>query len=127
VNTDLKASYWQVSALGFGAMRLPIVGNDQSHIDETEAIQIIRYAFDHCVNYVDAAYSYHGGNSEILVGKVLQNGYRAKSRLATKMSIRRVDKPSDFERIFSEQLQKLARTQSIVTELASILKKSISI
>lgn len=95
---------WQVSALGFGAMHLPTIGNDRSHINETVAIQMIRYAIDHGVNYVDTTYPYHGGNREILVGKTLQNGYRAKTRLATKMPIRRVTAAVDLERIFLEQL-----------------------
>ena len=99
---------WKVSALGFGAMRLPSTGTEMSSpVDETEAIRIMRYAIDHGVNYFDTAYMYHMGNSEKIVGRMLQDGYREKIRLATKMPVNMIQAAEEFERIFNEQLARL--------------------
>jgi predicted aldo/keto reductase-like oxidoreductase len=98
---------WKASALGFGVMRLPTIGGDAAKIDDSLATRMIRYAIDHGVNYLDTAYSYHGGNSEPFLRKVLQEGYREKVKLATKMPTWLVSSQQDMDKYLDEQLARL--------------------
>ena len=102
---------WKVSALGFGCMRLPTIDNDYGRIDEPEATRMVRHAIDHGVNYIDTAYGYHEGNSERFVGRVLQDGYREKVHLATKLPCWEVKTAADFDRLLNEQMEKLLADQ----------------
>ncbi len=97
------------SALGFGAMRLPTIGDDPANIDTPKAEAMIRYALDHGVNYIDTAYAYHGGASETFLGKLLQGADRHRAKIATKLPAWKVETADDFDRVFDEQLTRLDR------------------
>lgn len=98
---DLK-----LSALGLGAMRLPVTGGKDADIDEAATAEMIRYAFDHGVNYYDTAWGYHGGNSEIVMGRVLRSYPREKFYLATKFPGYDLANMTKVEEIFEKQLEK---------------------
>ncbi len=98
-----------VSALGFGCMRLPTTdGVPQSEaIDEAATVRMIRRAVDEGVNYIDTAYPYHNGRSEVVVGLALRDGYRDKVMIATKSPVWQIAKPADFDAYLAEQLARL--------------------
>ncbi len=104
----------KVSALGFGAMRLPIIDGRSDAIDEELARAMIRRAIDAGVNYVDTAFPYHGtsrsehGQSEPFVGRTLADGYRERVLLATKMPSWLIESREDMERHLDGQLERLA-------------------
>lgn len=98
---------WKVSALGFGTMRLPIFNSDQTNVNMPETTKLIRYAIDRGVNYIDTAYTYHEGNSEVAVGKALEGKYRQKVKIATKLSVYAVNVKEDLDKMLNMQMQRL--------------------
>jgi predicted aldo/keto reductase-like oxidoreductase len=88
-------------------MRLPVLEDDSSKINEPLAMEMMRHAIDQGLNYVDTAYPYHQEQSERFVGKTLRDGYREKIRLATKMPCWKVEEAADFDRLLDEQRKRL--------------------
>jgi hypothetical protein len=102
----------RVSTLGFGCMRFPIVEEKTSLIDKPKAEEMLLKAIDCGVNYFDTAYPYHGGESESFLGEFHKKyALRDKIYLATKLPSWKIEKYEDFEKYFSEQLEKLQTEQ----------------
>jgi hypothetical protein len=99
---DFGTTGLKVSALGFGAMRLPMKGE---HVDEDRAIAAIHRAFELGVNYIDSAYFYCNHESETVVGKALK-GWRDKVIVSTKNPDSSVDGDA-WRKVLDEQMRKL--------------------
>ena len=97
----------QGSAFGLGCMRFNGEASGDSVINEEKAIRLIRRAIDGGVTYLDTAYVYLDRTSEIVVGKALQDGYRDKVTIATKMPTEAVHDRASMEALLEEELGKL--------------------
>ena len=98
----------EVSPIGFGCMRFPVSDpDDKSTIVKEEAMKMVRHAIDNGVNYLDTAWMYHNFKSEDFMGEVLQDGYREKVHLATKLPIWLVESEDDVMKYLDIQLEKL--------------------
>ena len=93
-----------LSRLGFGAMRLPV--KEDKSIDEAVVFEMVDYAMSHGVNYYDTAYPYHGGYSEVVLGKALNRYPRDTWYLADKYPGHQIADSYDPAAIFEEQLKK---------------------
>ena len=98
---------WEVSALGFGCMRLPSRSFSLMGADFDESKRIIRYGIDRGINYIDTAWPYHLGESEKFLGEILKDGYREKVKLVTKLPMFLVRRSEDFERYLNQQMERL--------------------
>ncbi len=95
----------ETSLLGFGCMRFPVTADGK--IDRAEAERMMDKAIAAGVNYIDTAYPYHDGESEIVVGNVLKKYPRDSFYLATKLPVWFVKSVEDVDRLLNEQLEKL--------------------
>ncbi len=96
----------ELSALGMGAMRLPVFDGDDAKIDEAAAAKMVDYAMKQGINYYDTAWGYHGGNSELVMGRILKNYPRDSFYLATKFPGYDLSNMDKVEEIFEKQLEK---------------------
>lgn len=101
-----------VSALGFGCMRLPTLGSPD-RIDEEISTELLHEAIESGINYIDTAWFYHStstgqaGSSEPFVGRALRNGWRERVHLATKLPQQLVATRDDMDRFLERQLERL--------------------
>jgi len=96
----------QLSALGFGCMRLPTVGGNDANVNEAEAARLIARAMEGGVNYYDTAWGYHAGNSETVMGRILKQYPRDSFYLASKFPGYDLSNMGKVEEIFDQQLEK---------------------
>lgn len=112
-----------LSRLGFGAMRLPVL--EGGAVDEAHVERMVDYAMAHGINYFDTAYPYHGGQSEKVMGRCLKKYPRESFYLATKFPGHQISQSYDPAAIFEEQLQKCGVTYFDFYLLHNVYEKSI--
>lgn len=96
----------QLSALGMGAMRLPVIDKNDEKIDEEATAKMVKCAIEEGINYFDTAWGYHGGHSELVMGKVLSEYPRESFYLASKFPGYDLANMPKVEEIFEKQLEK---------------------
>ena len=96
----------KLSALGLGAMRLPVLDGEDDKVDQKAALEMVDYAISHGVNYFDTAWGYHGGHSETTLGKALCRHPRESFFLADKFPGYDLSNMGKVEEIFEEQLKR---------------------
>ncbi len=100
VNKEEKSA----SLLGFGCMRFPTLENGDVNLEESK--RMIDYAVNNGVNYIDTAWPYHGGKSELIVKEIIKDYDRESFYLADKLPLWECKTNEDIDRIFHEQLEK---------------------
>ncbi len=96
----------ETSLLGFGCMRLPV---KDGKIDRERTAAMIDTAYKAGVNYFDTAYPYHGGESEPVVGEILNRYDRSSYFLATKLPCWEIHSLDDAKKMLDKQLQRLQK------------------
>ncbi|WP_195932138.1 aldo/keto reductase [Turicibacter sanguinis] len=95
--------------LGFGFMRLPVLGEgDITNVDYEQINEMVDIFLNRGFTYFDTAYMYHRYMSESILKKTLVERHpRDSYTVATKMPTMFLKVEEDLERIFNEQLKKI--------------------
>ena len=105
----------KVSIIGLGGYH---IGNPH---DESEGIRIIQSAIDNGINFLDNCWDYHGGDSEVRMGKALKGAYRSKVFLMTKIDGR--DKKTAASQI-EDSLRRLQTDTIDLMQLHEVIRMS---
>ena len=98
----------QVSRLGFGVMRLPArKKGDWNSVNYTRSVEVLRAAMEAGVNLFDTHHGYHGGKSEIAIGKALAGWKGQHIYVQTKTPWYKEEPTEYFEKLLYEALEKL--------------------
>ncbi len=108
---ELGSTGKNISILGFGCMRLPVLNGKYDAVDRDYSVALIRKAIDCGVNYLDTAYPYHNGQSETVIAEALKDGYREKVFIADKLPSWLVQKRVDMDHYLNKQLERLQTDQ----------------
>ena len=95
-----------VSGLGMGCMRFPLVNGNNAVVDEVAAGEMIHSLMEQGVNYYDTAWGYHEGTAEAVMGRLLSPFPRDSYFLASKFPGYDLNNMSKVEEIFEEQLRR---------------------
>ena len=111
-----------LSILGFGAMRFPLV---DEKIDRSKAFELLDAGLDGGINYIDTAYVYNNGDSEVLLGEYLAEdpSRREKAYVATKLPVWDLKQDGDQNALFETQLSRLQSETSDFYLLHAINKR----
>lgn len=94
----------KLSKLGLGCMRLPV--KEDKTIDEEQVYKMVDYALENGINYIDTAFPYHEGLSEVVIGKALSKHDRKSFYLADKFPGHQIAREYHPDEIFEKQLKK---------------------
>lgn len=101
---------WEISVLGLGVMQLPSIISSKTNDSKSENIELIRYAIDHGVNYLNLGFPYHMEQHKYIskeIGLALKDGYREKIKVFANLPCRLINSYQDFDHYLNQQLQTL--------------------
>ena len=97
----------ELSALGFGAMRLPLrKKGDYNRVNFTKSVAVMRRAMEGGVNFFDSHHGYHGGMSEVAIGRALKGWKGHRIYVQTKAPFYREEPLDYFKKLIAQALEK---------------------